>query len=55
VGRKYKFQCTSNFVSWTNLLAYTNSNASADFFCLTPLNDSSPGGSPRRFYRLLAQ
>ena len=55
VGRKYKFQCTSNFVSWTNLLAYTNSNASADFFCLTPLSDSSPGGPPRRFYRLLAQ
>jgi hypothetical protein len=55
VGRRYKLQWTSNLVSWTDLLAYTNSNAGTDFFCVTPLSDSSLGGSPRRFYRLLAQ
>jgi hypothetical protein len=55
VGRTYKFQCTSNFGAWTDVLTYTNSNASADFFCVTPLIDSSLAGAPRRFYRLFAR
>ncbi len=55
VGRKYAFQCSSNFSSWTNLLVYTNSNDSTNFSCVTPLSDSSLAGSPRRFYRLLAR
>jgi hypothetical protein len=55
VGRTYKFQCTSNFVAWTDVLTYTNSNASADFFCVIPLLDSSLAGAPRRFYRLFAR
>ena len=55
VGRAYKFQCTSNFAAWTDVLTYTNSNASADFFCVTPLIDSSLAGAPRRFYRLFAR
>lgn len=55
VGRRYKLQCTSNFVAWTDLLAYTNSNAGTDFFYVTPLTDTLSGGPPHRFYRLLAQ
>ncbi|HOX56175.1 MAG TPA: hypothetical protein P5205_04575 [Candidatus Paceibacterota bacterium] len=55
VGRKYRFQSSSDFVTWTNLLAFTNSNNSTNFFTITPLTDSPPPDSPRRFYRLLAE
>jgi hypothetical protein len=55
VGRKYIFQCAPNFVAWTNVLTYTNSNGGSNFFCVTPLSDSSRAGSPGWFYRLLAQ
>ena len=55
VGRRYKLQCSSNLVSWTNVLAYTNSNEGTDFWCVTPLVDIWSPTAPRRFYRLLAQ
>ena len=55
VGRKYKLQWSSDFAAWSNVLAFTNSNNSSNFFCLTPLTDSTAPGAPRRFYRLLAQ
>jgi len=55
VGRRYKLQRTSNFVNWTDVLAFTNSNAGTEFYCVTPLTDSLSAGSPCRFYRLLAQ
>jgi hypothetical protein len=55
VGRKYRLQWSSDFAAWSNLLAFTNSNNSSNFFCLTPLTDSTAPGTPRRFYRLLAQ
>jgi hypothetical protein len=55
VGRKYVLQCSSEFTAWSNVLAFTNSNNSSNFFCLTPLADSTATGAPRRFYRLLAR
>jgi hypothetical protein len=55
VGRKYTFQCTSNFLTWSNVLNYTNSNGGSSFWCVTPLTDSAGAGSAPRFYRLLAQ
>ena len=55
VGRKYTFQCTSNFLTWSNVLTYTNSNGGSSFWCVTPLTDSAGAGSAPRFYRLLAQ
>jgi hypothetical protein len=55
VGRKYTFQCTSNFLTWSNVLTYTNSNGGSNFWCVTPLTDSAGAGSAPRFYRLLAQ
>jgi hypothetical protein len=54
VGRRYKLQCTSNCLSWADVLTYTNSNGSTNFLCVTPLSDSSLAGWPRRLYRLLA-
>ena len=55
VGRRYTFQSTSNFLTWSNLLTYTNSNNSSNFYCVTPLTNSPGAGSARRFYRLLVQ
>jgi hypothetical protein len=55
IGRRYTFQCTSNFVTWSNVLTYTNSNGGSNFFCVTPLTNSPGAGSALRFYRLLAQ
>jgi hypothetical protein len=54
-GRKYTLQGTTNFSTWTNLLAYTNSNSSSNFFCPTTVQDPSSAAPPRRFYRLLAE
>jgi hypothetical protein len=53
VGRKYAFQSTSNFITWSNLLTYTNSNNSSNFYCATLLTNSPGAGSALRFYRLL--
>jgi len=55
VGRRYRLQRTSNFVNWTDVLAYTNSNAGTEFYCVRPLTDALSAGAPCRFYRLLAQ
>jgi hypothetical protein len=55
VGRKYQLQWSSDFLAWSNALAFTNSNNSSNFFCVTPLTHSPGSSSPRRFYRLLAQ
>jgi hypothetical protein len=55
VGRKYTFQCSSNFLTWSNLLTYTNSNSPTNFYCVTLLTNAPGAGSPLRFYRLLAQ
>jgi len=54
VGRKYQIQWSSNLISWSALLAYTNSNNSANFFVTTPFSNSV-SGSAQRFYRILAQ
>jgi hypothetical protein len=55
VGRKYRLQCSADLTTWSNALAFTNSNNSSNFFCVKPLTDSPGASSPRRFYRLLAQ
>ncbi len=55
VGRKYKLQWSSDFGGWNNASAFTNSNNSSNFFCLTPLTHSPGPGTSGRFYRLLAQ
>lgn len=55
VGRKYQLQWSSDLLAWSNALAFTNSNNSSNFFCVTPLTNSPDSGSPRRFYRLLAR
>ncbi|HOX56186.1 MAG TPA: hypothetical protein P5205_04520 [Candidatus Paceibacterota bacterium] len=55
VGRRYKLRCAPDLVSWTDALAFTNSNNSSNFWCATPLSHSPPAGAPRGFYRLLAQ
>jgi hypothetical protein len=55
VGRKYQLQWSSDFTAWSNALAFTNSNNSSNFFCVTPLANSPGAGTTLRFYRLLAQ
>lgn len=55
VGRKYRLQGSADFNTWSNALAFTNSNNSSNFFCVTPLTNSPGAGSACRFYRLLAQ
>jgi hypothetical protein len=55
VGRKYRLQGSADFIAWSNLLAFTNSNNSSNFYCVRPLTDSAGAGSACRFYRLLAQ
>lgn len=52
VGRPYRLQWSSNLKNWIELRTFTNSNASADFYCITPLIDTA--GWPARFYRLQA-
>lgn len=55
VGRKYELQRTENFVTWTSVLTYTNSNEGTEFFCETTLTDPTAAGLPIRCYRLLAR
>ncbi len=55
VGRKYQLQSSADFLAWSNALAFTNSNNSSNFFCVTPLTHAPGTNSPRRFYRLLAR
>ena len=55
VGRRYKLQHTSDFIAWSDLLSFTNSNEGEDFYCVTPLIDAPSLNPPRRFYRLLSQ
>lgn len=55
VGRRYLLQRTDDFVTWTDVLSYTNSNEGTEFFCETTLTDPAAAGSPLRCYRLLAR
>jgi hypothetical protein len=55
VGRKYELQRTEDFVTWTSVLNYTNSNECTEFFCETTLTNTTPPAVPGRYYRLLAR
>jgi hypothetical protein len=54
VGRSFRLQATSDFKTWAEVLAFTNSNDSSNFFCPTVLTNAPASGSVQRFYRLLA-
>jgi hypothetical protein len=48
-------QWSSNLAAWNDLKTFVNPVASTNFWCITPLSDTSAPAASGRFYRLLAQ